>query len=93
MSSLHTLHHANAEALTRALAAAQPGDALLLREDAVLLAYHDALQRAPFATTCALLADLEARGLRSLVPESVQLIEDAEFVALTLQHDRIIAWR
>ncbi len=93
MSTLHCLHHANPDALHRALAADQTGDALLLREDAVLLARHELLQQTPFAVRYALQADVEARGLQRLLPGFVQLISDAEFVALTLQHDRVIAWR
>ncbi len=93
MTSLHTLHLASSDALTRALAAAQIGDVLLLRENAVLFASHDALKQSSFANHYALQADVDARGLRSLIPATVQLIDDAGFVALTLQHDRTIAWR
>ncbi len=93
MSSLHTLHHVNPDALRRALAAAQTGDVLLLREDAVLLGQHELLRHAPFALCYALQADVDARGLQSLLPEAVLRISDADFVALTLQHDRVITWR
>lgn len=93
MSSLHTLHHANPEALNRALAAARTDDALLLREDAVLLSRHQALAQLPCAVCYALQADIDARGLQSLLPGYIQPISDAAFVALTLQYDRVIAWR
>lgn len=103
MSTLHCLHHANPEALRRTLAAAQSGDALLLREDAVLLARHELLQHSlsqqtlsqtkRFTIHYVLQADVDARGVQTLLPGFIQPISDAEFVALTLQHDRVIAWR
>lgn len=93
MSSLHTLHHANPDALNRALAAALTDDALLLREDAVLLGRHPILTQLPCAVCYALQADIDARGLQSLLPGFIQPISDSAFVTLTLQYDRVIAWR
>lgn len=98
MSSLHTLHHASHEALQRVRAAAQAGDALLLREDAVLLARDSAIAESLFAESVfaacfALQADVDARGLRAMLPEPIRLVDDAGFVALSLQHARVIAWR
>jgi len=93
MSSLHTLHLGTNAAVRRASDGAQPDDVLLLREDAVLLALGPQIANAPFAKIFALAADLDARGIRSRLPATVNVIDDSEFVALTLQHERVIAWR
>ncbi|NQD38177.1 sulfurtransferase complex subunit TusB [Permianibacter sp. IMCC34836] len=92
MSSLHTLHHLDPAAGQRARTSALPGDALLLRENAVLLAVNPNVVTQAFTDVYALAADVDARGLRNRLPTSIQIIDDAAFVALTLQHDRVIAW-
>ena len=90
--SLHSLHTASSEALRRALAALQPDDAILLREDAVLLARHELLANALLPARYTIQADIDARGLNSLLPGYIQPISEQAFVELTLLHDRVIAW-
>lgn len=92
MSTLHTLHHADSDALRRALAALQPDDALLLREDAVLLASHESMASALLPARYAIQADIDARGLASIMPGYVQPISEHAFVELSLLHHRVIAW-
>ena len=92
MSTWHSLHKASSEALRRALAALQPDDALLLREDAVLLARHELLANALLPARYAIQADMEARGLTRHLPGYIQPISEHAFVELTLLHDRVIAW-
>jgi tRNA 2-thiouridine synthesizing protein B len=101
MSSLHTWNkaEAQAEALALCLATLAPGDALLLLEDAVYLtdATGIAALRAkmthPDATSLyALAPDLAARGISARISPLVHVVEYPDFVALSLQHARVVSW-
>jgi|Laugrespbdmm15dd_1035085.scaffolds.fasta_scaffold77053_2 tRNA 2-thiouridine synthesizing protein B len=76
-----------------------PGDALLLLEDGVYsaleLAFVQLLQGSEqdSAYPCyALAADLAARGISAKIPNSVNVVDYMDFVALCLQHDRVVNW-
>lgn len=66
---------------------------MLLREDAVILLRAEQLTNMTLTACYALQADVEARGLQTRLPSSIQIITDADFVELALQHARVIAWR
>lgn len=68
-----------------------PGDALLLLEDGVYSALEPAF--ADGAPPCyALAADLAARGISAKIPDALNVIDYMDFVALCLQHDRVVNW-
>lgn len=74
------------------------GDAIVLLEDAVL-ALHTPLPLSSFLAKCeargvcvfAMAEDCRMRGIENQQP-AVQLIEDAEFVDLIVEHDKQVAW-
>lgn len=89
-----TLHIVNqspfaGSALSDCLNAFHPGDALLLIEDGV---YAAADQRAqlPAGTTYCLGADARARGVT--IPETIENIDEARWVALCTEHNPIVSW-
>ncbi|TVQ71641.1 MAG: sulfurtransferase complex subunit TusB [Oceanospirillales bacterium] len=91
--SLHTLNTppSDLNTLSQCLKALSETDELLLIEDAVYLALP--IHRSKLPTniiTHALKIDIEARGIKA--DESVVLINDAEFVNLTLRCDRVVSW-
>ena len=98
MSSLHTVNKSPlvADALEQCLRAAMPGDAILLIEDGV----YAAIPSSPAHLACsagglklyALQADIDARGLASRVPASVQRVDDAGFVALCCHYRKTCSW-
>lgn len=101
MSSLHTLNKSptGAPLLQRCLRLAQPGSAIVLIEDAVYAAVEgtvsaDLLRDAStrFAIY-ALSPDLMARGLagKTLI-DGIMAIDDAGFVELVVEHERVISW-
>jgi len=101
MSSLHIWNKADAhaEALTLCLATLAPGDALLLVEDAVYLSGEAGIAtlRAAMAhpegiTLHALAPDLAARGISARISPLVNVVEYPDFVALSLQHARVVSW-
>ena len=99
--TLHTWNKADAsaEALRLCLATFAPGDALLLLEDAVYLAgepaatrLHEALAARGAAALFALAPDLAARGISARISPHVNAVEYTDFVALSLQHARVVSW-
>lgn len=98
--TLHTWNKATATApqLAACLAVLAEGDSLLLLEDAVYLAL-DAAFMSRFAAEaagsprlCALAPDLAARGISARISPAVNVIGYKEFVALSLQHQRVVNW-
>lgn len=99
--TLHTWNKADAtrDSFRLCLAALAPGDALLLIEDGVYLAADAAVQRMQEARAMteppalfALAPDLAARGISARISPLVNVIEYADFVALCLQHERVVSW-
>ena len=86
MSHLHLLFSArDAKRLPH-----QKDDAVLLLQDAVLQALPSLPNfRCPVFVRK---ADADARGISASLPAEITLIDDREWVALTLQHDRTISW-
>ena len=94
--TLHILNkspHAT-QCLQECLQIAQPTDALLLIEDAVYAAvapYARQLQESRLIVY-ALAADIEARGLASMDTGTIQIINDHQFVDLTIEYSPIQSW-
>lgn len=98
--TLHTWNKATTTApqLAACLAVLAEGDSLLLLEDAVYLAL-DAAFMSRFAAELpdsprlyALAPDLAARGISARISPAVNVIGYKEFVALSLQHQRVVNW-
>lgn len=91
MSTLHLLHAAHNEttALRSWLAF---GDSLLLRESAVILALREPRFHADGVALYVLHADLLARGLQLAEGSHWQVIDDEQFVALSIRHARCVSW-
>jgi tRNA 2-thiouridine synthesizing protein B len=75
--------------MTSCLAAALPGDAILLIEHGV---YCTTVAAAEDVTVYALDVDVRARGLADKIAAHVQLIDDAGFVELACNHNPIVTW-
>lgn len=92
MSTLHQINHS--ARLNTCLPLLATGDRLLLIESAVVLAAsRDFLLALPEGVQLLALAqDLQARGLQHHLPPTVNTISDAEWVALSLEVDRVISW-
>lgn len=95
MSTLHLVFTAPTagSALDDCLRAAQKGDAVLLLQDgvyAVAAPPTSTASQAAGVSLNALAVDAQARGLDT--DNSVQLVDDAGFVALTEQHARVVSW-
>lgn len=92
MPTLHQLNATHKLPLCRPLLAA--GDSLLLLESAVALALDPAQLQAlpPGVQVLALAKDLQARGLLQACAAQVQPIDDAAWVAATLEADRVCSW-
>ena len=82
------------EKLTLALTYRQPGEHLLLVEDAVYaaLSNHQLSQQLAASDVSLLEADLDSRGLQNLVDDSFVRIDYSGFVVLTEQHQQSITW-
>lgn len=91
--SLHTINRTDPQVWRDCLLALAAGDAVLLLEEAVYLALPGALPTPlPAATPCFVLQeDLVLRGLLGLT-SGFQPISAAGFVALTLEHPRVVSW-
>ncbi len=76
-------------AITSCLAAALPGDAILLIEHGV---YCATVAPGEAVTVYALEVDVRARGLTGKTAPDVQLIDDARFVELACEHIPIVTW-
>lgn len=88
MSTLHILYCAELPpALSRLWS---DGDALLLAGASVTLALHPGLT---LPAPCLALADaVQARGLTPRWPATLPLLSTADWVALTLAHDKSLSW-
>ena len=77
---------------------AQPGDALLLIEDAVYAATTGSGVEAAMGAACATLQvhalqpDIDARGMAARVLDGVTLVDYAGFVDLAARHNTSHAW-
>lgn len=91
--TLHTLNTppSDRHTLSLCLDAMSTDDVLLLIEDAVYLAappHRHSLS--PHLNIYALAIDLNARGVKA--DSSVSVIDDVEFVALSLACNRVVSW-
>ncbi|QIL89112.1 sulfurtransferase complex subunit TusB [Microbulbifer sp. SH-1] len=89
-----TLHIVNqspyaGSALSDCLNALHPGDAVVLIEDGVY-AVNDPRLSASADNSFCLGADAIARGVT--VPESIETIDEARWVALCTEHNPIVSW-
>ena len=82
---LHTVNKAAALELCRGLIAED--DLLVLLEDGVYLA----LEELP-GQSHAILADVEARGVKTRIKPATRLIGYDDFVKLTVAADRVCCW-
>ncbi len=91
--SLHTVNHTDPQLWRDCLLTLAAGDAVLLLEEAVYLALPGALPAPlPAETPCYVLQeDLVLRGLLGRTGD-FQPISAAGFVALTLEHPRVVSW-
>ena len=86
-----TLHLVNkAIALPACLKVADDHDAVLLLEDGV---YAAVANLAPDRPLNALAPDVAARGLTDRLAPQVQVVTDAQFVALVERHQPVVTWR
>lgn len=97
MPTLHTVNKAprSAPALEDCLRAASAGDVILLIEDGVYAATEASwAQRAgeQHLTLCALEADIRARGIDSRLQETVEAVDDAGFVHLSVRCAKVCSW-
>ncbi len=97
MASLHIInsHAANGYVLSRCIASATSGDAVLLIGDGVYCAVADLFALAvkrPKLQWFGLQADADARGLLGRLADTVELIDDARFVELVVAHQPIVTW-
>jgi tRNA 2-thiouridine synthesizing protein B len=98
--TLHTWNKAATDAapLAHCLALLGSADTLLLLEEGVYAlldaAFMQRLQPllAQGTRLCALAEDLAARGLSARIPRQVEPVSYREFVALSLQHARVVNW-
>lgn len=92
MATLHQLNVPHKLANCLKLLAAT--DCLLLIESAVVLAIDTHfLQQLPSSVkVLALSGDLQARGLLAACPATITAISDAQWVAATLEADRVCSW-
>ena len=91
MSHLHTIH--KPELLNLCLRTAQSGDSLLFIENGVYCAQSEHCQSIPADLTLyALQNDVDARGLVGRIASKAELAEDADFIRLCCEHDKIINW-
>lgn len=91
--TLHTLNRppSNQALLTDCVAALSPDDALLLLEDGVYCALAEL--KLPASVRCyALSADVRARGLADRLGADVEVVDDAGFVRLCCEHDKVLSW-
>lgn len=92
MATLHQLN--TSHKLVNCLKLLAATDQLLLIESAVTLAVDaNFLQQLPSSVkVLALSSDLQARGLLTTCPAIIQTLSDAQWVAATLEADRVCSW-
>lgn len=90
---LFMLNQPNLTRLQECLATMSDDDALLLLQDGVTFASNkDALKEIQSRKVFLLKHDCKARALIPLIPKTMSLIDDKEFVELTLTYNQIIRW-
>lgn len=95
---LHTVNSSPTQSrcLEDCLRLISPPAVLLLIEDGVYgatTAHQALLDQLPEEINCAVLQpDVDARGLRPLLSERFELVDDSGFVDLTIKCDRIQSW-
>ncbi len=96
MTTLHTVNKSplTSPCLRECLRLAANNDAVLLIEDGVYAAdkHHASLFTQTTATIYVLEADAKARGVIGRLNNSVQVIDDAGFVALVVQCENAQSW-
>lgn len=93
--TLHTLNRPPSDdaLLKDCVSALVADDTLLLIEDGVYCALAARPLAVPQGVRCvALAADVDARGLAQRLAPDVEVIDDAGFVELCCQHDRVLSW-
>lgn len=93
--SLHVINKTDSRLWSTCLGALSDDDALLLIEDAVFAAvpgYCDAVRILPSVQVLALADDLAVRGISDRIPPGVRQVSWRDFVALSLQHDKVVSW-
>lgn len=90
--SLHIVSKSpfSSTALADCLAAFTDGDALLLIEDGVYALAARTSDAPAVGPVYCLESDARARGLE--IPDSVEAIDDAHWVALCTEHNPIVSW-
>lgn len=86
MSCLHLVFSASALPLVMA----NDDDTILLLHDAVMVATRN--MSLPHSKICVRKADAEARGITEKLPATTPMIDDEQWIALTLQHDKTVSW-
>ena len=87
------LNQPNLTRLQECLATMSDDDALLLLQDGVTFASNkDALKEIQSRKVFLLKHDCQARALIPFIPKTMSLIDDKEFVELTLTYNQIIRW-
>lgn len=96
---LHTVNrNYPATALTSCLKIASPGSTILLIEEGVYNAADNSpgarliMERLSDFSVRALLPDVVARGLQGHLIDGCLTITDAQFVELTTEHEKVLAW-
>ena len=93
--SLHVINKTDPALWQTCVAALGDGDALLLIEDAVFAAlpgYGHALKTPASVQVLALSDDLALRGISARISAAVRHASWHDFVALSLQHDKVVSW-
>ena len=85
MPTLHLIN--NPAALESCLDVASEADSLLLIEDGVYGATTDVAR-----SLMAVASDVEARGLKERIPDTVETVSFDRFVALVETHKPIVTW-
>lgn len=93
--SLHVINKTDLALWHACTSGLSAGDALLLIEDAVLAAlpdYCDAVQIPATVQVLALADDLAVRGISARIRAGIRQASWHDFVALSLQHDKVVSW-
>jgi tRNA 2-thiouridine synthesizing protein B len=95
MSCLHTISQSPKQELLQTCATVlQAGDAVLFLEDGVYHCMHYAdwppLDRA--VHVYGLHADMQARGVLSRSPKTIEVVDYNGFVALCAEYDKVVSW-
>lgn len=93
MATLHTFHQglSHLDALASCIKYMQADDCLLLIEDAVTIPARHSLLSEVSDQLFYMQADCQLRGVKPVTDEQ-QLISYGQFVELTIQYDKMVAW-